>query len=95
MDNQRQRTPPTTSDNVAERKPKHEGDILGLSDADPAVEIPQATTDRSPSHLSDEPAPSRKTAFQQTKGATGIDMGAGGTGTDIEPAVTRRPDSTE
>jgi hypothetical protein len=95
MDNERHTNQSTSRDSTDEKAPKRAGDVLGLSDADPAVEIPQATTDRSPSHVSDEPATRRPTAFQQTKGATGIDMGAGGTGTDIEPARTRRPDPTE
>jgi hypothetical protein len=95
MDNQQHTTPPTTHDRIDNETPKRAGDVLGLSDADPAVEIPQATTDRSPSHVSDEPATSRTPVLRQTKGATGIDMGAGGNGTDIEPPSTRRPDPTE
>ena len=96
MDNQQRNQQATTRDRIDEdQTPKHAGDVLGLSDADPAVEIPRATTDRSPSHVSDEPATSRTTAFKQTKGATGIDMGAGGSGTDIAPPAARRPDPTE
>jgi hypothetical protein len=73
---------------------KRPGDVLGLSDADPSVEIPRATDDRSPSHVSDEPATRRRSALQRTPGATGIDMGAGGTGTDIEAPSIRRPNPT-
>ncbi len=93
MNEKRHTTQPPTRERVDEKAPKRAGDILGISDADPAVPIPQATTDRSPSHVSDEPATARTTPLQQTKGATGIDMGAGGTGTDIEPSTPRR--STE
>ena len=94
MDNRRQASQPTDRDRADEEAPKRAGDILGLSDADPSVSIPQATTDRSPANLSDEPATASVTQLRPTRGATGIDMGAGGNGTDIEPARIRRSDPT-
>jgi hypothetical protein len=80
-------------------KPARAGDVLGISDAPPEVEIPRATTDRGghprgievrgerPRHWGDD-------ELQPTKGATGIDMGAGGHGTDIE-AEHPRPKVSE
>jgi hypothetical protein len=68
---------------------KHSGDVLGLGDASPAVEIPRATQDRGGHPKGIEVRrPSREHTgtndLEQSKGATGIDMGAGGSGTDIE-----------
>jgi hypothetical protein len=95
MDKQRRHTTATTDERADDKTPKHEGDVLGLSDADPSVEIPHPPHRGDSSGRSTEPPPRRSSALGQSKGATGIDMGAGGTGTDIEPAATRRPDPTE
>ena len=82
-------------------EPERQGDVLGLSDASPAVEIPQATDDHSGSPAGIEVrVPTTGTSeLQQTKGATGIQMGAAGSGTDIEPEergpVSTRPDVNE
>lgn len=68
-------------------EPERQGDVLGLSDASPAVEIPRATDDRSGNPAGIEVrVPTTGTAdLKQTKGATGIQMGAAGSGTDIQP----------
>ena len=98
MDNQRrQTTTPPVRATADEQPRKHAGDILGLSDADPAVEIPRATEDRGGNPAGIEVGTSGATmgALRRTPGATGIDMGGGGTGTDIEPARVPRPDPTE
>ena len=73
-------------------RPLREGDVLGVSDAPPDVEIPRATTDRGghPAGIEVRERTSGNSELRQTPGATGIDMGAGGTGTDIEPP-SRRP----
>jgi hypothetical protein len=62
-----------------ETEPERKGDVLGLSDASPAVEIPRATDDRSGNPAGIEVrAPATGTGdLRQTKGATG--------GTDIVP----------
>ena len=72
-----------------------EGDVLGLGGAavpkmpgDPVTENdPESTRRRRARALGTEEDPrvDRKDPYQQGKGATGIDMGAGGSGTDIEP----------
>lgn len=98
MDNQRRHTTtPPVPDPADERTRKHEGDILGISDADPAVEIPRATEDRGGNPAGIEVGTSGATmgALRRTSGATGIDMGGGGTGTDIEPTRPRRSDPTK
>lgn len=99
MDNKQRRhtTPPSERDRADERIPKRQGDVLGISDADPAVEIPRATPDRggNPAGIEIGPAASPMGGLRRTKGATGMDMGAGGSGTDVEPARTTRPDPTE
>lgn len=67
-------------------RPRHNGDVLGLSDASPSVEIPRATSDRGghPRGIEVENRPRRHTDLEQSTGVTGIDMGAGGSGTDLE-----------
>ena len=71
-------------------------DILGLGGPDSLVKNLESTpatdhgTDeqarrrRRMSEGADEVAAGRPTAYRQSDGATGIDMGAGGDGTDIE-----------
>jgi hypothetical protein len=80
-----------------ETEPERQGDVLGLSDASPAVEIPRATDDRSgnPAGIEVRTPTSGTSELQQTKGATGVQMGAAGSGTDVQPddlkpAATRR-----
>jgi hypothetical protein len=70
-----------------ETEPEREGDILGLSDASPAVEIPRATDDRSgnPAGIEVRRPTTGTSELTQTDGATGIQMGASGSGTGLEP----------
>jgi hypothetical protein len=67
---------------------KQTGDILGLSDSPASARIPQATTDHGDHPQGIELGGRRRhwgaDELQQSKGVTGADMGAGGTGTDIE-----------
>jgi hypothetical protein len=78
-------------------EPERQGDVLGLSDASPAVEIPRATDDRSgnPEGIEVRQPTTGTADLKQTKGATGIQLGAAGSGTDVQqddlrPAATRR-----
>jgi hypothetical protein len=76
-------------DRDPDEKPAREGDVLGISDADPDVEIPRATQDRGGNPAGIEVG-ERATGIgdvRRSSGATGIDMGAGGEGTHI----TSRP----
>lgn len=85
--------------NKKDNKPSRTGDVLGISDAPTDVEIPRATDDRGghpegievrgerPRHWGTEDIP-------PSSGATGIDMGAGGTGTGRRD-VTKRNDSED
>lgn len=68
--------------------PERHGDVLGITDADPNVEIPRATEDRggNPKGIEVRGHASGIGELKQTKGATGIDMGAGGKGTGVKPA---------
>jgi hypothetical protein len=64
---------------------KHAGDILGLSDASPAVEIPRATYDHGghPQGIDVRGHASGIGDLHQSSGATGIDMGHAGEGTNV------------
>jgi hypothetical protein len=70
-----------------DHEPARHGDILGVTDADPNVEIPRATDDRSgnPKGIEVRGHASGIGHLKQSKGATGIDMGAGGKGTGVKP----------
>jgi hypothetical protein len=60
------------------------GDVLGISDTPATTTIPQATTDHGGHPQGIEVREyRRRSATEPSKGATGIDMGAGGSGTDI------------
>jgi hypothetical protein len=82
-----------TVDDTA-NEPVRKGDILGLSDAPPEVEIPQASRDRGGSpegiDVRDRVTGTKELTAGVGSGATGIDMGAGGSGTDITSEPTRR-----
>jgi hypothetical protein len=72
---------------------KRKGDVLGISDAPPDVAIPRATDDRGGHPEGIEVRPERKRHWgnediQPSSGATGIDMGAGGTGTGRQDVGT-------
>jgi len=73
----------------ADDEPVRQGDILGLGGA----AVPKSPEDKrtSPeksgtreSTSVDEDEHTRETAYRRSPGATGIDMGAGGSGTDVE-----------
>jgi hypothetical protein len=68
-------------------EPVRAGDILGLGGA----AVPKSPADKTPERpgahgaLNDEDDElNRDSAFRRSPGATGIDMGAGGSGTDVE-----------
>ena len=74
-----------------------EGDVLGISNADLAVQIP-APPGRS--HRPHEGIEVRGHAsgigdLRRGSGATGIDMGGGGTGTDVDQGHARRRPAQE
>jgi hypothetical protein len=90
-----QRDTDTERDAAEEQEPSRTGDVLGLSDAPPEVEIPRATEDRSghPAGIEVRTPASGTGDLRRGKGATGMEMGAGGSGTDVEPA--RRPSAVD
>lgn len=80
-------------DDSEEVAPAREGDVLGLG----GTIVPKSPTDRETDSPEDpdgrghmgvlgetEEAPDKTGAFRRSSGATGIDMGAGGGGTDID-----------
>jgi hypothetical protein len=70
--------------------------VLGISDTDPAVEIPRATDDRGghPRGIEVRRPATGIGDVPQSKGATGADMGAGGEDTAVASDF-RRPRTTE
>ena len=79
-----------------ESTPDRKGDVLGLSDASPDVEIPQATDDHGghPAGIEVRVPTTGTSELHQTKGATGMQLGADGSGTGLEPEE-RRPATRE
>ena len=75
----------TREDELPPQRPKREGDILGLSDADPHVDIPQATDDHggNPRGIEVRDHATGIGDLTRSKGATGMDMGAGGEDTEL------------
>ncbi len=67
-------------------EPVRAGDILGLGGAAVPKSPADKTSERSEQHgaLLDEDERNRQSAYRRSPGATGIDMGAGGSGTDVE-----------
>ena len=73
-------------------EPVREGDILGLggvvppkSSNEPSTSFEKDVTRNSEStREEDEDMRQGDTAYKRSSGATGIDMGAGGSGTDVE-----------
>ena len=60
------------------------GDVLGISDTPASTHIPQATTDHGGHPKGIEVGEHRRRpATDDSKGATGIDMGGAGSGIDI------------
>jgi len=72
-------------------EPARLGDILGLADASPAVTIPQASSDHggNPAGIEVRDHATGIGELARSKGATGIDMGGAGHGTDIDPTPQR------
>jgi hypothetical protein len=70
-----------------DQKPEREGDVLGISDTPAEVEIPRATSDTGghPKGIDVRRRTTGTADLKQSSGATGIDMGAGGSGTDLSP----------
>lgn len=65
---------------------KRADEVLGLRDVEPDNDPKPAGERESVGAAGDvTPVADRTGGPRQTKGATGIDMGAGGEGTDIEP----------
>jgi hypothetical protein len=79
------------ADEAVNVPPAHQGDILGLSDAPPDVEIPQASRDHGghPAGIEVRQPTTGTAELKRSKGATGIDMGAAGSGTDLDPNEIR------
>lgn len=78
-------------------QPEREGDVLGISDADPNVQIPKPA-DKGSGHVRGIEVGHPATGIgdvPQSSGATGIDMGSGGSGTARESARTRRSGDPE
>jgi hypothetical protein len=73
-------------------KPKMEGDVLGISDSPPEAELPRATSDRGGHPEGIELGERRRHTgadeLRPSKGATGIDMGAGGEDTGLESTAS-------
>lgn len=72
-------------------RPKREGDILGLGGLvvpkdsdDPSTEYDEASVARRRTRSADLDEPTADRNMSRGAGATGIDMGSGGNGTDIE-----------
>jgi hypothetical protein len=75
---------------------KHAGDILGLSDAPPDIEIPRATSDHGghPQGIEVREHATGIGDLHQSSGATGIDMGHAGEGTNVS-SHSRHPHASE
>jgi hypothetical protein len=78
------------ADDASGDTPPRQGDILGLgnivppkSPVDPATEFDDESVARRRTRINEDELDSGSEPTR-TKGATGIDMGSGGTGTDLE-----------
>ena len=73
---------------------KQFGDVLGISNTPASTHIPQATTDHGGHPKGIELREYRRHSgadeLLQGSGATGADMGAGGSGTGIDPAERKK-----
>ena len=91
----------TARDAEPQRASDREGDILGISDADPHVQIPKPAKKGSGHAIGlDVRGPATGLAdLKPGKGATAIDMGGGGEGNDISSHSSRpftaEPDGDE
>jgi hypothetical protein len=72
-------------------EPERLGDVLGLSDASPAVEIPRATEDRggNPAGIEVREHATGTGDLARTAGATGALLGGSGSGTTRVPDEKR------
>ena len=72
-------------------EPERLGDVLGLSDAPPAVEIPRATDDRggNPAGIEVREPTTGTADLTRTSGAASILLGGGESGTGVEPDEKR------
>jgi|EndMetStandDraft_4_1072995.scaffolds.fasta_scaffold31617_3 hypothetical protein len=72
-------------------EPERLGDVLGLSDASPAVEIPRATDDRggNPEGIEVRQPATGTGELRRTSGATGVLLGGAGSGPTREPDEKR------
>jgi hypothetical protein len=71
---------------VKKDKKKSRGDVIGLSDAPASPKLPHPPSDGSTPRGIELDEYTRHTGtddLKPSKGATGIDMGAGGSGTDV------------
>lgn len=78
-------------------RPEREGDVLGISDSPPEAEIPQAARNRG-GHAQGIDVRGHASGIgdlRQSSGATGIDMGHAGKGTDITSHPRRPAASTD
>lgn len=87
---------------MAKRKksePTVPGDILGLTDDRSGVKLPHPPSDGSTAQGIDVRDENRRhwgtEELQPSKGATGIDMGGGGEGTDVAPVQSRSSSNDE
>ena len=79
-------------------KNKVPGDVLGLTDDKTGVKLPHPPSDGStPAGIELEKNTRHWGAdeLNRSKGATGVDMGAGGEGTDIAPSRSSKEESEE
>lgn len=80
--------------NKKEKENKQSGDVLGISDTPASTQIPQAARDRGGHPEGIEIGEQKRhwgaEAHQPSSGVEGVDMGAGGGGTDIEPSTRRK-----
>ena len=78
-------------------KPAREGDVLGISNADPGVKIPAPPGKLHGHHEGIEVRRHASGIGDLTHGtgATGVDMGGGGAGTDVDQGHARRRPAQE
>ncbi len=77
------------------RERKHAGDVLGLGTADPNVHIPTRPGSGSVEGIEVRDRATGIDDVPQRSGATGIDMGAAGEGTDIREHSSRPKSADE
>jgi hypothetical protein len=81
-----------------DKKDKVPGDVLGLTDDRTGVKLPHPPSDGSVASGIEVEKETRHWGadeLQRSKGATGVDMGGGGEGTDIAPPRSARKEIEE